>query len=60
MIKKLLFGLPLLPLVFLLFFVNPLSSQTPIEEEEREYEFLEVNQECLKCHGHTYYYYYND
>ncbi|RLD58372.1 MAG: hypothetical protein DRI97_03365 [Bacteroidetes bacterium] len=60
MIKKLLFGLPLLPLVFLLFFISPLSSQTPIEEEEREYEFLEVNQKCLKCHGHTYYYYYND
>jgi len=47
-------------IVVLMFRIQPLSSQTPVELEEREYEFLEENQECLKCHGHTYYYYYND
>lgn len=42
-------------------YMQPLSSQTPVEEtEERVYENIEENQGCLKCHGHSYYYYYND
>lgn len=51
------------PLIFIAacFFLEPLSSQTPVQEnEDKVYEYLEENQECLKCHGHTYYYYYND
>lgn len=41
--------------------LEPLSSQTPIQgDEERVYEYLEENQKCLNCHGHAYYYYYND
>jgi hypothetical protein len=58
--KSLRFILPLIIFVPFLF-LGPLSSQTPVQEdEEKVYEYLEENQECLKCHGHTYYYYYND
>ena len=56
--RKPLLLLPLLPLLILCF--QTISSQTPVESDDREYEFLHENQECLKCHGHTYYYYYND
>ncbi len=30
------------------------------ESEERVYEYLDENQECFKCHGHTYYFYFNE
>ncbi|MCK5702064.1 MAG: cytochrome c3 family protein, partial [Cyclobacteriaceae bacterium] len=39
---------------------HPLFSQEPIEQEERVYEYIEDNQQCLDCHGQGYYYYYND
>ena len=58
--RSLLFAAPIPILLFLSLLIQPLSSQTPVEEPQREYEFQEENQECLKCHGHTYYYYYND
>ena len=48
-------------IVVLLFWPHqPMSSQTPIEEPQRVYEYLNENQECLACHGQEYYYYYND
>ena len=34
--------------------------QAQDEPEERVYENIEENQQCFKCHGHTYYFYYND
>ncbi|MEN8225504.1 MAG: hypothetical protein ABFS05_09115 [Bacteroidota bacterium] len=47
--------------IFLIYLpIHPLLSQTPVQEEERVYEYLEENQQCLKCHGSIYYYYYND
>ncbi|MCK5078399.1 MAG: cytochrome c3 family protein, partial [Bacteroidales bacterium] len=58
--RSLLFTAPIPILLFLYLLIQPLSSQTPVEEPQRDYEFQEENQECLKCHGHTYYYYYND
>ncbi len=58
--KILIFTAPILVLTFLSIFIQPLSSQTPVEESQREYEYVEENQGCLKCHGHTYFYYYND
>ncbi len=58
--RSLLFTAPILILLFLSLLIQPLTSQTPVEEPQRDYEFQEENQECLKCHGHTYYYYYND
>jgi len=58
--RSLLFATPILVLVFLSLLIQPLSSQTPVEEPQRVYEFLEENQECLECHGHTYFHYYND
>ena len=58
--KTLLFTAPILVLTLLSFFIQPLASQTPVEETQREYEYLEENEGCLKCHGHTYFYYYND
>ena len=58
--RSLLFTAPILILLFLSLLIQPLTSQTPVEESQRDYEFQEENQECLKCHGHTYYYYYND
>lgn len=30
------------------------------EEEERVYEFIEENEQCLKCHKQSNYYYYNE
>lgn len=30
------------------------------EQEEIVFEYAEENQHCLKCHGHSTYYYYND
>ena len=46
--------------LFLSLLYQPLFSQTPVEESERVYEYIEENQQCLKCHGHKYYHYYND
>jgi hypothetical protein len=42
-----------LTFLFLILFLQQFTatSQTPIEEPERIYEFLDVNQECLNCHG---------
>ena len=57
--RTMIFIAPVILLVTLLA-INPISSQTPVDESQREYEYLEENQECLKCHGQTYYYYYND
>lgn len=49
---------------FLLLLLNllylPGTSQEPVDEQERVYEYLDENQGCLDCHGGTYYYYYND
>ena len=58
--RTLLFSAPITLLAIFFLLIQPLSSQTPIEEPQREYEFLSENQECLKCHGQSYYYYYND
>lgn len=42
-----------------LFVANPaiVISQ---DNEELEFEYAEENQQCLKCHGHKTFYYYND
>lgn len=37
-----------------------LYSQENAEEEVRIYDYIDDNQECLKCHGHANYYYYNE
>ncbi len=48
-------GLFLIPL---LFFYLVLIAQN--QEATSTFEYAEDNQQCLKCHGHTYYNYYND
>lgn len=58
--RTLLFSAPIPFLFFLFLLIQPLSSQIPVEEPQRVYEFLAENQECLKCHNNNYYYYYND
>ena len=42
----------------LLFYHPVILSQN--QDTARTYEYAEANQQCLKCHGQTYYYYYND
>jgi Zn finger protein HypA/HybF involved in hydrogenase expression len=54
------FMFPITLIVILTVFIQPLFSQPTAEEPQQVYEYLEENQECLKCHGHTYFYYYND
>lgn len=58
--KTLLLVLPFIIIIPLNLVFQPLASQTPVETEERVYEFVDENQSCLKCHGDSYYYYYND
>jgi Zn finger protein HypA/HybF involved in hydrogenase expression len=58
--RSLLFTTPIILLALLSLFISPLASQTPVVESQRVYEFQAENQGCLNCHGHTYYYYYND
>lgn len=48
-------GLFLIPV---LFFYPVLVAQN--QEATSTFEYAEDNQQCLKCHGHTYYNYYND
>ncbi len=50
----------LLLFTLLAFSILPSAPQTPSEEDERVFEYAEDNQGCLKCHGQSYYYYYND
>jgi len=42
------------------FLINqPIFSQSS-QKKERVFEYMEDNQLCINCHGHKYYYYYND
>ncbi len=43
-------------LFFLLFFCPKLNAQ---EQTTNTFEYAEENQQCLKCHGHKYYNYFN-
>jgi hypothetical protein len=47
-----------LTLISVLFFYPVLRAQD--DTAESTFEYAEENQKCLKCHGHTYYNYYND
>lgn len=59
--KFLFFIISVIVVILTPFVFSPLFSQTPAENtNDRVYEYLEENQECLKCHGSKYYYYYND
>lgn len=58
--RLLLFTAPAVLVLLIVIIIQPLSSQTPVEKTERVYEYLEENQDCLKCHGQKYYSYYND
>lgn len=54
------FTVPFFIIIITLSLFTPLTSQTPVESDERVYEYIEENQVCLQCHGHKYYTYYND
>lgn len=53
-------SVPVLLLILFFPYIHSHSSQTPLQTDQKEFEFLEENDNCLKCHGHEYYYYYND
>lgn len=44
----------------LLLLMSVMAMPAIAQEEEAEFEYAEQNQECLKCHGHRNYYYYNE
>lgn len=44
----------------LVFQLNVFSALAHNNQENQVYEYAEENNECLKCHGHKTYYYYND